>query len=185
MKRFSDFKVNYLTEEWAPCPKAPDYYDISTSGQLFSRRSQRIVRLNSMNGYAGHVAKIGGRLGYNLAIKVHIEVATAFIWNPDPDFLNQVNHIDGDKFNANWWNLEWSNQSMNTRHAILTGLQKSPYPTPPPRDKILTDGIFSPDEILYMVNESKIRSLRSISREFNINHKTISLYIRRWYEFNK
>lgn len=45
---------------------------------------------------------------------VHVLVARAFL--PNPDNRPVVNHIDGDRSNANVSNLEWCTQSENTRH---------------------------------------------------------------------
>jgi hypothetical protein len=45
---------------------------------------------------------------------VHRLVAYAFL--PNPDNLEEVNHIDGNKKNANVKNLEWVSKSENCRH---------------------------------------------------------------------
>ena len=52
---------------------------------------------------------------------VHRLVAKAFVENPRG--LDIVNHIDGDKSNNNYTNLEWVTCSENTRHAIRMGLR--------------------------------------------------------------
>lgn len=55
-------------------------------------------------------------------VSMHRLVATAFIYNPDPDNLKEVNHIDGNKENNNEENLEWTNRSGNINHGFDTGL---------------------------------------------------------------
>jgi len=51
---------------------------------------------------------------------VHRAVAETFIKNPNN--YPEINHKDGNKSNNNVNNLEWSNRSLNMRHAMRTGL---------------------------------------------------------------
>jgi len=52
---------------------------------------------------------------------IHRLVAMAFI--PNPNDLEQVNHIDGNKLNNSPNNLEWVSRSDNVKHAFRIGLQ--------------------------------------------------------------
>lgn len=47
-----------------------------------------------------------------------------YVTNPFPDLYDQVNHLDGDKFNNCYTNLEWCNCSINTQHAYDNNLVK-------------------------------------------------------------
>lgn len=53
---------------------------------------------------------------------IHRIVAEYFV----PNLNNKpcVNHIDGNKLNNNYYNLEWNTYSENNNHAINTGLRK-------------------------------------------------------------
>ena len=56
------------------------------------------------------------------SIKIHSLVITHF-GSPKPTPLHECNHIDGDKTN-NWWNnLEWMTKLENIQHAIDMGLR--------------------------------------------------------------
>lgn len=57
-------------------------------------------------------------------LRVHRLVAKYYVENPKPNEYNLVNHIDGNKMNNNYKNLEWCNTSINTHHAYDTGLIK-------------------------------------------------------------
>lgn len=54
--------------------------------------------------------------------RIHVLVASHFIANPNN--LPQVNHIDGQKFNSFYKNLEWCTAKENKRHSVQTGLWK-------------------------------------------------------------
>lgn len=56
---------------------------------------------------------------------IHRLVAIHFIDNPNN--LPCVNHIDGNKHNNIYTNLEWCSHSDNTQHAIKNGLLKPIY----------------------------------------------------------
>ncbi|EGT5447335.1 HNH endonuclease [Clostridioides difficile] len=51
-------------------------------------------------------------------------VAQYYVDNLNPREFDIVNHIDGNKLNDNYTNLEWCNISINTQHAYDTGLIK-------------------------------------------------------------
>jgi|SRR5882757_164155 len=56
---------------------------------------------------------------------VHRLVAKAFV--PNPDILPQVNHIDGNRNNNYYLNLEWITNLENTRHAFKIGLRVNSF----------------------------------------------------------
>ena len=58
--------------------------------------------------------------GKSRSCLIHRLVAEAFI--PNPDNKPEVNHIDGDRHNNNFNNLEWVTKQENIQHAFRTGL---------------------------------------------------------------
>jgi predicted XRE-type DNA-binding protein len=61
------------------------------------------------------------RLGQKWRFSVSRLVAQVFI--PNPDNKPAVNHLDGNKFNNHYTNLEWCTYSENMKHAYDTGLR--------------------------------------------------------------
>lgn len=61
-------------------------------------------------------------------IKLHQLVAKAFIPNPEKDFYNQINHIDGNKTNNNVENLEWCTNRYNCEHRSRSNKNKEALP---------------------------------------------------------
>jgi len=55
---------------------------------------------------------------------LHKVVAECWIPNDDEEKV-EVNHIDGDKRNPVYTNLEWVTKSQNMQHAVKTNLKKS------------------------------------------------------------
>lgn len=50
--------------------------------------------------------------------RIHRLVALHFVPNPDPIKYNVVNHLDGNKQNNHYTNLEWTDVKGNNKHAI-------------------------------------------------------------------
>lgn len=58
-----------------------------------------------------------------VSISVHRLVALAWVENPDPKNNTVVNHLDGNKTNNVYYNLEWTNTLGNNIHAINNNLR--------------------------------------------------------------
>ena len=52
--------------------------------------------------------------------KIHRLVAKYFVVNPDPKTKTYVNHIDGNKLNNHYSNLEWVTHKENIQHGWRT-----------------------------------------------------------------
>lgn len=115
-----------MTEVWKEIEGYEGYYEVSSFGRVRSidryvkgrwdaqifcaSRFMKCKRVK--NGYL-HVKLT--KDGERKEPLVHRLVASAFI--PNPEGLEQVNHIDGDKTNNNVDNLEWCSASQNQLHS--------------------------------------------------------------------
>lgn len=108
-------------EEYRDVVGFEEYFQISNLGNVFSKRSNRILKQKKDKaGYWTFSTKIGGKNGTDHTFKVHRLVAMAFI--PNPEGKPFVNHIDGCKTNNILSNLEWVTPKENSAHALSTGL---------------------------------------------------------------
>ena len=169
--------VDAENEVWKGVVGYEDLFSVSNKGRLFSLRTNKILKQNIVGeGYNACVTKLNGRKGSNLVLKIHREVAKAFI--PNPDELPFVNHIDGDKLNNSVDNLEWITPQGNVVHAIETGLLSLDHlKLISKENRKLTE-----EDVKYIRNNFKYGDrnfgARSLSRMFNIQHSTIMKIIR-------
>jgi len=59
--------------------------------------------------------------GLRICTRIHVLVATYFVEGKTEE-RNHVNHINGNKLNNHYTNLEWVTCAENIKHAIRTGL---------------------------------------------------------------
>lgn len=88
-------------------------------GNLLSKEYRKVKQ---------QVHKRSGRVYFNMTWRgitksVLVNRVVALCYLPNPNKLEQVNHIDGNKENNAVWNLEWASGSENERHAHRTGLK--------------------------------------------------------------
>lgn len=76
--------------------------------------------LNKSNGYLYY--KYRNKDGIHISSSAHRLVALHFVSNPNPIEYIQVNHIDGNKTNNYYKNLEWVSRKLNMEHASQNGL---------------------------------------------------------------
>lgn len=98
-----------------------DKFLISDKGEVYSIKSNKILKqtLNKTTGYYAVCISVGSRK-HKKTIKPHIAVACMFVDGRKDGFV--VNHIDGDKTNNSFNNLEWVTQKYNMIHAVKNGL---------------------------------------------------------------
>jgi hypothetical protein len=148
-----------MNEIWKPAFGFEEYFLISNQGNIFSKRTNKILKQNIQGtGYSCIVTRLNGRQSKAICIRIHRIVALSFIDNPND--LPEVNHKDGNKLNNSTLNLEWVSSSENKFHAYETGL-KIPIKGEKHNSSILTEEDVSRIKELYI---PKIFGKRKISK---------------------
>lgn len=111
-------------ENWKPIDNTGGMIEVSSYGRVRSNlRDGRILKASTDR--KGYLRVRYTYLGEKRSIKVHREVAKAFVNNPEKK--PQVNHIDGNKKNNRADNLEWVSNVENSKHAIDSGLWENVF----------------------------------------------------------
>lgn len=109
-------------ERWIHIPELP--YRVSNYGRVYSELSDRLItgELDD-SGYRRLTIRWNGEISH---VYVHRWVAWGFVYNWYPLTKVFVNHIDGNKSNNFYRNLEWCTLAENSQHAVRTHLQVPP-----------------------------------------------------------
>lgn len=100
--------------EWRDSVIFPDYYSVSSDGQLFSKRTNKILRpATDKHGYLYYVLCVEGK---RVTIKGHRLVAMTFIENPSNK--PSIDHINGVKTDNRVENLRWVTSKENSHNPI-------------------------------------------------------------------
>lgn len=100
-------------------------YSISNHGRVKNNQTNQILQQSLRDGYKSvHLQTTIDNKRIEKACKIHRVVTLMFVQNDDPINKTVANHIDGNKFNNHWTNLEWVSIRENNQHAIDTGLTK-------------------------------------------------------------
>ena len=108
------------TEIWIPIEETFGRYLINNVGNVKNAKTGRILRPASTSGYL--CVSLQVEIGLKRTFYVHRLVARYFCEGYQENLV--VNHIDGDKLNNHYTNLEWVTYKENTKHAFDTGLSK-------------------------------------------------------------
>lgn len=138
----------------------PNYF-ITEDGRVISKKSKNPKELCQWidgTGYKQVVIRKDGKRYYK---RVHQLVADAFVEGKS-EINCMVNHIDGNKVNNNFKNLEWTSNKKNTQHAYDNGLYRSTY-----KCKIKAIHKITGEKFVF-------RSIRACAKELDLNRKTIT-----------
>ena len=92
-------------------------YKINEDGEIVHKRTNHTLK-HSINEKGYHKVCLQ-KDNRKFKTGVHRLVAKAFI--PNPNNYREVNHIDENKDNNNYKNLEWCNREQNIAHSIKSG----------------------------------------------------------------
>ena len=157
-----------LIEQWRSIEEYENLYQISNYGNVKNHKNQLLKPMNDGNYLNVDLYKNEKKKRY----KIHRLVAKAFI--PNPEDKKEVNHIDGNKLNNKYSNLEWVTPSENMIHAFKKGLAKV--------NKNMQGkfGEINPNSIIrlqYDINGNFIKKwscAKEIERQLGIHHSHIS-----------
>ena len=158
----------YIVELWKQIPGYENYYEISHSGKVrsierkvpFLKRT-RIVKskiIQSRINNRGYEEVRLSKNGITSTKFVHIITAKAFVSNPNNK--PEVNHMDGNKINNHFSNLEWVTHSENMSHAYNMGLIVK---------------ISRP--VIDNCTGEKFKSTREAAKVYEINYHTLRNYL--------
>lgn len=168
-------------EIWKDVIGWEDFYKVSSFGRIFSKRKNSYIKLNiNKGGYYFFMAK-NGLVVKNLV--VHRQVALSFLTEPDKELSEKcltehhgkvlVNHIDTDKLNNHYLNLEWCDGKQNMQHAHDNGcfntLSGVNNPLSLIKDQALIDTIRS-EHVKY----SREFSVKKLAEKYKLNERTVS-----------
>ncbi len=142
-------------------------YVVSKDGRVFNAVYDReIKRKIDTKGYYKVSISLGS---YVKDARVHVLVAQAFVPNPDPERFRIVNHLDGNKLNPVYTNLEWTDHSGNVRHALRTGL------TPIIKGEDRVNAQLTNEQVhrICQIMEDGTSTQREIARMFNVEEYII------------
>lgn len=146
-------------EIWREISGTNGKYQVSNYGRVRSRRKILLSTVDK-KGYE----RI--KLSNFFTIKVHREVAKAFIENPENK--PQVNHKDGDKLNNHFENLEWATNLENSHHAIENNLWENVFAA----SKITNDKRKTPIIAVNIITSETLyfSSMSDAERRLNTRH---------------
>lgn len=94
-------------------------YDVYNDGRVYSHHVDRFLKGDIVQGYLQYSLYID-----NTAVRIKAHRLVGMLFLPLPDNYKDlvINHIDGNKLNNNYSNLEWTTYYGNNKHARDTGL---------------------------------------------------------------
>lgn len=151
-----------------------EWKEVVCNNNYIVSNTGRIRRINSDKDHSVHYSK-GYQVvdlyegGKRKTRRVHRLVAEAFV--PKVDGKTEVNHIDGNKENNSFSNLEWVTKQENIQHEWKTGLGRASYGM---QGKKNPNGGRKPKPFRIVETGEEFRTLRECEKAINGNNRHIS-----------
>lgn len=98
-------------------------YGVSKCGRAFRWDTEKEMKVGMLTAGDYPVFRVSHEGKASWAC-IHYAIMDCWVENPNPEMYVEVNHINGDKMDYSFSNLEWVTKSQNHRHALETGLRK-------------------------------------------------------------
>jgi hypothetical protein len=167
-------------EKWENINGFEGYYQVSNFGNIrsidrnvYAHQGKRILKLKGKtlkpakdeDGYFRVALCKNKKLQ---TFKVHRLVALHFCDNYSSTL--EVNHIDGNRQNNNYLNLEWVTHSKNIKHSFDIGLSKPKQGSKNPNSKLSEQDVI---EIRKIASVKKHYGRKELSKQFGVSEKHI------------
>lgn len=149
-------------------------YQVSNTGLVRSLKHKQPIIMKQTETPKGYMRINLNKHGNNILF-VHRLVASAFI--PNPDNLETVNHIDGNKKNNCVWNLEWLSVGDNIRHYKNNNKLKISLSVRQNHDKMIKAK--GTKEVKNITTGEVFSSVKEAAKKYKINEHIIVVAIYR------
>ena len=98
------------------------FYYVDRYGNIYNKYKKKKKTFCGNDGY--REVELSGNLRYKngniirYKVKVHRMVAELFVEKPKREAILEVNHLDNDRMNSRWDNLEWITHKENVQYSI-------------------------------------------------------------------
>lgn len=156
------------SEIWVNIAEYGDKYQICNIGEKVRNKKGKILytQIHSNKYYMVQLCK-NGKMKLHT---VHRLKAIAFV--PNPENLEFVNHIDGNRVNNDISNYEWVTKKGNIKHGYLRSISEN-------RKHNWNQRFMKDDVIRIRADFALGKRMCDIIRETGANHKTIECIIKR------
>lgn len=174
-------------EVWKAIEGFEGLYEVSNLGRVrrtYKTGKEKILKPNK-NKKSGYLYICLSRNNKKKTFRVHRLVALHFISNPNN--LPEVNHIDEDKSNNVWTNLEWCTSEYNCNYGTRNQRQSEAHKGKEPWNKGKTN-VYSEEykakigeshkkKVYCLETDKTYNSIKEASKELNISRSSISNHL--------